>query len=154
MIGGTVKSFSEAGKARRRGIKAERAVTDSLKAARRQIDVNTAQRLSIPKEPYELMREAALVSGGTALQAGVEGETRGAAATAGRMQMANLANQSQIRSEMGKDMFEIEKMIAADDLRRREQMAGIAMTEAEGAATAVRDAEEDRAASQKLESRR
>jgi len=146
MIGGTIKSFSEAGKARRRGIKAERAVTDSLKAARRQIDVNTAERLSIPKEPYELMREAALVSGGTGMQAGVEGETRGAAATAGRMQMANLANQSQIRSDMGKDMFEIEKMIAADDLRRREQMAGISMTEAEGAAKAARDAEEDRAA--------
>jgi hypothetical protein len=146
MIGGTIKSFSEAGKARRRGIKAERAVTDSLKAARRQIDVNTAERLSIPKEPYELMREAALVSGGTGLQAGVEGETRGAGATAGRMQMANLVNQSQIRSDMGKDMFEIEKLIAADDLRRREQMAGISMTEAEGAAKAVRDAEEDRAA--------
>lgn len=142
---GGAKSFSDASKARKRGEAAQRDLLKSMQEAKRKIDVNVYEQLSIPKEPYELMREAALVQGATGMQAGVEGETRGAAATAGRLQMAQQAQQAGIRTAMGEQMMAIDQLVAEDDARIKQQLAGIALTEAEGAAKAIRDAEEDRA---------
>lgn len=142
---GGAKSFSEANKARKRGEAAQRDLLKSMQEAKRRIDVNAYEQLSIPKEPYELMREAALVQGATGMQAGVEGETRGAAATAGRLQMAQQAQQAGIRSSMGEQMMAIDQLVAEDDARIQQQLAGIALTEAAGAQEAMRDAEEARA---------
>ena len=142
---GGAKSFSDANKARKRGEAAQRDLIKSMQEARRRIDVNAYEQLSIPKEPYELMREAALVQGATGMQAGVEGETRGAAATAGRLQMAQQAQQAGIRTAMGEQMMAIDKLVAQDDARIDQQLAGIAMTEAAGAQLAARDAQQDRA---------
>jgi hypothetical protein len=143
---GGAKSFSDANKARKRGEAAQRDLLKSMEEAKRRIDVNAYEQLSIPKEPFELMREASLVQGATGMQAGVEGETRGAAATAGRIQMAQQAQQAGIRSAMGEQMMAIDKLVAQDDARIQQQLAGIAMEEAAGAQAAIRDAEEDRAA--------
>jgi len=143
---GGAKSFSDANKARKRGEAAERAADKAIEEAKRRVDVNAYEQLSIAKEPYELMRDALLTQGATGMQAGVEGETRGAAATAGRMQMAQNLRQGQVRGEMGQRMDEINKLVAGEDKRRQLQLAGIAMEETAGAQLAVRDAEEDRAA--------
>ena len=143
---GGAKSFSDANKARKRGEAAQRDLLKSMQEAKRRIDVNAYEQLSIPKEPYELMREAALVQGATGMQAGVEGETRGAAATAGRLQMAQQAQQAGIRTAMGEQMMAIDKLVAQDDARIQQQLAGIAMEEAAGAQMAIRDAQQDRAA--------
>ena len=143
---GGAKSFSDANKARKRGEAAQRDLLKSMQEAKRRIDVNVYEQLSIPKEPFELMREAALVQGATAMQAGVEGDQRGSAATAGRIQMAQQAQQAGIRTAMGEQMMAIDKLVAQDDARIQQQLAGIAMEEAAGAQAAIRDAEEDRAA--------
>jgi uncharacterized protein (TIGR02594 family) len=143
---GGAKSFSDANKARKRGEAAERAADKAIEEAKRRVDVNAYEQLSIAKEPYELMRDALLTQGATGMQAGVEGETRGAAATAGRMQMAQNLRQGEVRGEMGQRMDEINKLVADEDKRRQLQLAGIAMEETAGAQLAVRDAEEDRAA--------
>lgn len=143
---GGAKSFSDANKARKRGEAAERAADKAIEEAKRRVDVNVYEQLSIAKEPYELMRDALLTQGATGMQAGVEGETRGAAATAGRMQMAQNLQQGQVRAQMGQRMDEINKLVADEDKRRQLQLAGIAMEETAGAQLAVRDAEEDRAA--------
>jgi len=142
---GGAKSFSDANKARKRGEDAQRDLLKSMKEAKRRIDVNVYEQLSIPKEPFELMREAALVQGATGMQAGVEGDQRGSAATAGRIQMAQQAQQAGIRTAMGEQMMAIDKLVAQDDARIQQQLAGIAMEEAAGAQAAIRDAEEDRA---------
>ena len=142
---GGAKSFSDASKARRRGQAAERAADNAIEEARRRVDVNAYEQLSIAKEPYELMRDALLTSGATGLQAGQEGETRGAAATAGRIQMAQNLQQGQVRAQQAQQMDELNKLVADEDKRRQQQLAGIAMEEAAGAQLAVRDAEEDRA---------
>ncbi len=142
---GGAKSFSDANKARKRGEAAERAADKAIEEARRRVDVNAYEQLSIAKEPYELMRDALLTQGATGMQAGVEGETRGAAATAGRMQMAQNLQQSQVRAQQAQQMDEINKLVAQEDARRQQQLAGIAMEEAAGAQAAIRDAEEDRA---------
>jgi len=143
---GGAKSFSDANKARKRGEAAERAADKAIEEARRRVDVNAYEQLSIAKEPYELMRDALLTQGATGMQAGVEGETRGAAATAGRIQMAQNLQQSQVRAQQAQQMDEINKLVAQEDARRQQQLAGIAMEEAAGAQAAIRDAEEDRAA--------
>lgn len=143
---GGAKSFSDASKARKRGEAAQRAAIKAVEEAKRKIEVNRMEQLSIAKEPYELMREAALVQGATGMQAGVEGETRGAAATAGRTLMAQQQQQAGIRSAQAQQMDELNKLIAQEDARIDQQLAGIAFDEAAGAQLAARDAEEDRAA--------
>ena len=142
---GGAKSFSNANKARKRGEAAERAADKAIEEARRRVDVNAYEQLSIAKEPYELMRDALLTAGATGLQTGVEGETRGAAATAGRIQMAQNLKQGEVRADMGQQMDELKRLVADEDKRRQQQLAGIAMEETAGAQAAIRDAEEDRA---------
>ena len=142
---GGAKSFSDANKARKRGDAAQRAADKAIEEAKKRVDVNVYEQLSIAKEPYELMRDALLTQGATGLQAGVEGDTRGAAATAGRIQMAQGQQQADIRAQQSQQMDEINKLVAKEDARRQQQLAGIAMEEAAGAQLAIRDAEEDRA---------
>jgi len=121
---GGAKSFSNANKARKRGEAAERAADKAIEEARRRVDVNAYEQLSIAKEPYELMRDALLTAGATGLQSGVEGETRGAAATAGRIQMAQNLKQGEVRAEMGQQMDELNRLVADEDKRRQQQLAG------------------------------
>tara|TARA_R100001510_G_scaffold51371_1_gene51153 strand:+ start:312 stop:1442 length:1131 start_codon:yes stop_codon:yes gene_type:complete len=142
---GGAKSFSDASKARNRGEAAQRAADKAIEEAKRRVDVNVYEQLSIAKEPYELMREAQLVQGATGLQAAVEGSSRGAAATAGRIQMAQGQQQAAIRAQQAQQMDALNKLVADEDARRQQQLAGIAMDEAAGAQLAARDAEEDRA---------
>jgi hypothetical protein len=122
---GGAKSFSDANKARKRGEAAERAADKAIEEAKRRVDVNAYEQLSIA--------DALLTQGATGMQAGVEGETRGAAATAGRMQMAQNLRQGEVRGEMGQRMDEINKLVAGEDKRRQLQLAGIAMEETAGA---------------------
>ena len=60
------------------------------------------RRLAIAKEPYELEREALLQTGAAALQAGVEGETRGAAATSRTSPYGSASRSAQQRAAMSR----------------------------------------------------
>ena len=144
--GGVVKSFAEANKAKKQGNIAKQEGDKFMADARKKLEVNFAKDLSIQKEPYELAREATLVAGTQGLQAGVEGEERGSAATAGRVLMAQNDAQSKIRAAMGQEMSAIERAIIAEESRLRDARASLDLEEAAGAALAERDAAEDRAA--------
>ncbi len=146
LIGSTISSFSQARKARERGEKAKAEVKKRMEEAKRRVDVNTAEQLSVPKEPYQLMRMAGLTSAATGLQAGVEGESRGAAATAGRVQMAQQQQEAEIAAAQSERMFEVDQLKAEEEARIQQQLAGIALEEAAGAQQALRYAEEDRTA--------
>ena len=117
-----------------------------MKEARKRLDVNVYEALSIQKEPYELAREAALVTGAQALQTGVEGAERGAAATAGRVAMAQAAEQARIRSAMGQELQGIQQQIVDEEGRLKDLGMGLDLQEAAGAQQAVADAEKARAA--------
>lgn len=140
------KSFSEANKAKKRGMKAEREAKKAMAEARKRLDVNVMEQLSIQKEPYELAREASLVAGTQGLQAGVEGDERGAAATAGRVFMGQQDAQSKIRSAMGQELQGIQQQIVDEASRLKDLGMGLSLEEAAGAQKAARDAQEDRAA--------
>ena len=86
--GTSAAGFAQAGKARKEMKKAEAEADKAMAAARKKLEVNYLAGLSIAKEPYELARENLLQRSAALTQAGVEGSTRGAAATAGHSETA------------------------------------------------------------------
>ena len=90
--GSAAFSFGQAGAAKRAQRDAESKADAMMLQARKRLDINYMEELSIKKEPYELQREALLQQGATALAAAQEGDQRGVAAAAGRLQQAQ--NQS------------------------------------------------------------
>jgi len=137
----TAGSFIQAGKQRNAMRQAEADADTAMAEARKKLETNFYEGLSINKEPYELQREALLSSGAQALQAGVESE-RGAAATAGRVQMAQNEAQAGIRSEMGNEMQKLEQLTAQEESRLRDVGAQLDLEEVAGAQLAAANAQE------------
>jgi hypothetical protein len=143
-VAGTGMSFAQANKQKKLQKKAEADAMKAMQDARKKLDVNYYDELAVQKEPYELEREALLSAGAQAIQAGVESE-RGAAATAGRVQMAMNEAQAGIRTAQGKEMADLAKLSAAEESRLRDIGVQLDMEEAAGAQLAARDAQEARA---------
>ncbi len=148
VIGGVSSgiSFSQAAKQRRLQGQAEAEAEKMVRLARKKLDVNVYEELAIPKEAFELERESLLTQGATALQAGMEGEARGAAATAGRVQMAQGAAEAKVRAAMAKELADLNKLTAAEASRLRDLDVGLDLQVAQGAQLAARDAAEAKAA--------
>ena len=129
---GTGLSFSQAGKARRAARDAESKAAEQMRLARKRLDINYLDELAIQKEPYELAREAALQQGATALEAAREGDQRGVAATAGRLEVAQDAAQGQIRAQMGREMSNLDRLAAEEDARLRDLNVQLDLGEVQG----------------------
>jgi len=138
---GTGASFAQAGASRRQQRDAESKAEAMMRQARKRLDINYMEQLSIKKEPYELQREALLQQGATALAAAQEGSQRGVAATAGRLQQAQTQAQGQVRTQMGKELQAIEKAVAEEDARLRDLNVQLDLGEIQGAQAAAADAE-------------
>lgn len=143
-LGGSAASFIQAGKQRKQIAEAEAAASAALAEAKKKLDVNVFEGMAIQKEPYELERMAALSAGAQAIEAGREGEERGVAATAGRVQMAQNEQQAAIRAAMQKEMTDLEKLTTEEESRLQGLRANLDLQEAAGAQLAARDAEEAR----------
>jgi vacuolar-type H+-ATPase subunit H len=139
--GTTTMSFIQAGNQKKAQRQAERDADQAMQEARKKLEVNYYDTLSIQKEPYELEREALLSQGAQAIQAGVESE-RGAAATAGRVQMAMNEGQGGIRSAMGQELSALEKLSAQEDSRLRDVGTQLDLEEVAGAQLAAANAQE------------
>jgi hypothetical protein len=137
----TTASFVQAGKQREAQRNAERDADEAMQTARKKLETNFYDKLSIQKEPYELEREALLSQGAQAIQAGVESE-RGAAATAGRVQMAQQEGQAGIRTAMGQELSNLEKLSAQEDSRLRDVGTQLDLEEVAGAQLAAANAQE------------
>ena len=137
----TTASFVQAGKQKEAMRNAERDADEAMAAARKKLEVNIYDKLSIQKEPYELEREALLSQGAQAIQAGVESE-RGAAATAGRIQMAQNEGQAGIRTAMGQELAGLEKLSAQEEGRLRDVNVQLDLEEVAGAQLAAANAQE------------
>jgi len=133
------KSFIDAGKQRSLQKQAQEDATKAMAEARSRLEKNYYDEMAIKKEPYELEREAMLAQGAQAIDAAQEQE-RGAAAAAGKVQMAMNEGQAGIRTAMGREMTEIERLKLAEDSRLRDVGAQLDLGEAEGAQLAARDA--------------
>jgi hypothetical protein len=135
---GTTMSFIQAGQAKAKAADATKAADKAIAEAKSKLDLNFYDALGIQKEPYELQREALLASGAQAIEAGRESE-RGAAATAGRVQMAQNEAQAGVRTQMGQDLMALEKLSAAEASRLRDVGAQINLEEVAGAQLASAD---------------
>jgi hypothetical protein len=140
-LGGAAMSFTQANKQQKLQEEAEAEAAKAMLEARGRLDINYMNALSVQKEPYELQREAMVAQGAQAIDAAQESE-RGTAAAAGRVQMAQNEAQAGIRTEMGKELTDIERLKVAEDARLRDLNVQIKLAEGEGAQMAARNAQE------------
>ena len=140
-LGGAAMSFTQANKQQKLQKEAESEADKAMAEARGRLDVNYMNALSVQKEPYELQREAMVAQGAQAIDAAQESE-RGTAAAAGRVQMAQNESQGDIRTAMGKELTEIERLKVAEDARLRDLNVQLDLGEVEGAQMAARNAQE------------
>jgi hypothetical protein len=129
---GTAMSFGQMGKAKRLQRDAESKADQAMAEARKRLEVNYLDELAIQKEPYELAREASLQQGATALAAAQQGDQRGIAATAGRLEVAQDAAQGQVRSQMGAELNKLDKLVAEEDSRLRDLNVQLDLGEVSG----------------------
>lgn len=137
--GTSAAGFLQAGKARKEMKKAEAEADAAMAAARKKLEVNYLAGLSIAKEPYELARENLLQRSAALTQAGVEGSTRGAAATAGQVLMAGQAQAAQQRASMSQEMNRLQELAAREESRLQQQKVNLDIGEAKGAQQAAAD---------------
>lgn len=133
-------SFAQAGKQKGLQRQAERDAQNAFDQAKKDLGKNYYEAIGIQKEPYELSREGLLSSSFGLTQAAQESE-RGAAEAAGRIYMASQEGQGQIRSEMGKELFDLEKLTAQEDSRLRDIGVGLDLEQAAGYQQAAADAQ-------------
>jgi len=144
-VAGTVGSFVQAANQRKIQKQAQADAATAMAEARKQLEKNYYDTMGVKKEPYELEREAMLAQGAQAIQAGVESE-RGAAATAGKVQMAMNEGQAGIRTAMGQEMTDIEKLKLAEDSRLRDVGVQLDLEEVGGQQQMAADAQRAAAA--------
>ena len=140
-VGGSVMSFTQANKQKKLEKQAVAEADKAMASARARLDVNYMDALSVQKEPYELQREAMVAQGAQTVDAAQESE-RGTAAAAGRVQMAQNEAQGGIRTAMGKELTEIERLKVAEESRLRDLQTQLDLGEVEGAQMAARNAQE------------
>ena len=141
---GTAISFDAAAKAKKKEAKALAEVKDKMSQARKKLETNYMDVLSINKEPFERQREALLSAGAQALEAGIESE-RGAGATVGRLLAAQNEAQGQVRDAQSDRLFDLEAAQAEEDSRLRDIGVQLDLGEVAGAQEAAAAAS-DRAA--------
>lgn len=141
----TAMSFTQAAKQQQLFRQANAKAEQAMQEARKKLEVNYMDQLSIMKEPYELQRQAMLVQGAQSMEAAREAD-RGAAATAGRLQAMQNEQQQGIRTAMGQELMALEKLSADEESRLRDINVQLDLGEVQGAQLAAADAQQARAA--------
>lgn len=119
---------------------AKRAQKDSELAfgrAMNELTSNKFKGLNLPTEARDREFEAMASAAAQATQQAAEGEGRGVAATAGRVQMAAQEGQREIASAMGEDLMKLEGLTAQEEARLSSQRANLELAQAEGAQAAA-----------------
>lgn len=141
----TAMSFTQAAQQQKLFKQAQAKADQAMQEARKKLEVNYYDQLSIMKEPYELQRQAMLVQGAQAIEAAREAD-RGAAPTAGRLQAMQNEQQAGIRTAMGQELMGLEKLSATEEARLRDINVQLDLGEVAGAQLAAKDAQEAKAA--------
>lgn len=136
----TTASFVQAGQQKKAMRNAERKADEAMQEAKNKLQTNFYESQGIQKEPYELEREALLSQGAAAIQAGVESE-RGAAATAGRVQLAQQQGQAGIRTAMGQELTALENKQLQEESRLRDIGVQLDLGEVSGSQLASANAQ-------------
>jgi hypothetical protein len=120
---------------------ADKKAAEAMSEVMKSLGVNTYDNLSINKETYKDLYDNLLASAGMSIEAGREGEERGAAATAGRVLMAQTDMAQKIRDTKAQEIMDINLKRAEEESRLRDIKAQIGLQEVEGAQQAAADAQ-------------
>ena len=135
---GAGMSFAQAARNRKLQLEAEAAAEQALNDAKKKLEVNYYDQLSLPMQAYELERDAIMATAAQAIEAGRESE-RGGVATAGRIQMAAQDAQRKQAADTEQQLMELEKLSATEDSRLAGKMSEILLAESTGAQQAAAD---------------
>jgi hypothetical protein len=143
---GTGMSFAQANKQKKLQQQAETEAAKSMVEAKKALSVNYMESLSIPTQAYEMEKDILSAASAQATEAGREGDQRGVAATAGRVQAATTEGARGIRADMAGELYNLDKLTQEENKNIAENLAGLNLAEAQGAQLAARDAQEARSA--------
>tara|TARA_R100001463_G_scaffold29723_5_gene67646 strand:- start:3889 stop:4734 length:846 start_codon:yes stop_codon:yes gene_type:complete len=136
----TTMSFVQAKEQKKAMQDAEEKAAQRMNDARKKLGVNFLEELTLPLGAYDAEREAMLNASAQAIDAAVQGETRGAGAVAGRVLDANQKGQRQIANQMAEDMYNIKAAQVEEESRLRDLRAQLDLGDVEGAQIAAADA--------------
>ena len=139
-VGTTAMSFAGAAKQKRAARDAERAAAMAMAEVEKELTKNEMDALSINKEAYEIMEDQVDAQVATQMAANREGDQRGAIVGANRAQAGNLEAAGQIRTAMGNDLGDLEKLSADEETRKSDIRTQIKLGEAGGAQRAAAEA--------------
>ena len=131
-------SIGQAMNAQKNIAKANREADKFMAEARRKLDVNYLEGLVLPTEAYDLEREAGLVAAAQAMEGARESE-RGAAAGASRVLAASNQAQQASRASLAQDKMELDKLIAEEESRLRDERVKLDLGEVAGAQIARKE---------------
>lgn len=108
--------------------------------AMKELSANQMAKIGLPMDVIDRQRDAITSSAAQITQAATEGEGRGAAATAGRVQMAAQEGQRDIASDIGQQLMGLEAATAQEETRLSAARANLNLAQAEGAQAAAAQA--------------
>jgi hypothetical protein len=143
---GAGMSFAQANKQKKLYEQAQEDAAKSMAEAKKAINVNYYEGLAIPTQAYKMEADILKSVAAQAMEAGREGDQRGVAATAGRVQAAVTDSARGIRSDMSKELYDLNKLTQTENRDIATKLANLDLAEAQGAQLASRDAQEARSA--------
>ena len=144
---GSAFSFLQAGKQSKIENQAQRDAAKYMADARKKLDVNMMKGLNISRDAYDLESEQLSQFAGAGLQAGVEGDQRGAGAAVGRVGQLLSEQAKEQRVAMAKELSDFEMAVAKEDVNLQGQRVDLDLGEVAGQQQIAADARAARAAS-------
>jgi hypothetical protein len=139
--GTTIASFAQAAEQNQKKQAAEAEAAKAYDEARKRLDVNFYEQLSIQKEPYELARRELLSQGALATQQLAEGDARALAGGVGRVQIAQQLGQEGVTTAQQQEQTQMDRLVAGEDARLGDVETQIELQRAMAAQQAAADAE-------------
>jgi hypothetical protein len=125
-------SFIQAAQEREKLVEAENEAAKAFEEAQRKLQEQYFSSIGIPTEVYRLEREAIAQAGAQAIEAGREGEARGAGAVAGRVVAAQQDALAKQRADMEASQREIDILKAQELAKLQQQGVDLALGQVEG----------------------
>lgn len=133
-------SVDAANKQRAAQKNAEAEAKKAMESARETIKQKKLAKLAINQLADDTAAEQAAVVAATGIDVARGGDPRQLAATIGRTQMANIAEQERLAIKRAGRIDQLELMKAQEEAKIRDELAGLDLAEAEGAQMAASDA--------------
>ena len=137
---GSGLNFIQAGAQKRKANEAADKASRAFDQALNLIEPNYLENVALPLEAFEQERLSGLMGTQQIVQAGQEGEERGAIATAGRAALSNQQAQARARQGLAATQFALDKAVAAEDARIAGVKSGLRQEEAKGFQAMAADA--------------